>query len=97
MSVITSKTVEFNKGQTVQSRNTPAATITASWIREDTEVGPSIASANHTCNGNCADFAIAAKKKARPAKVNQAVFLSLGSRASVGLNNTDRSKVPQLA
>ena len=42
-----------------QTRNTPAVTIVAAWIRADTGVGPSIASGNHVCKSNCADFPIA--------------------------------------
>ena len=37
-------------------RNTPAATIVAACIKALTGVGPSIASGNHVCSGNCADF-----------------------------------------
>src|ERR1019366_221975 len=38
---------------------TPAVTIVAAWIKALTGVGPSIASGNHTCNGNCALLPIA--------------------------------------
>src|SRR3712207_338732 len=30
--------------------------MVAAWIRAETGVGPSIASGNHTCKGNCALF-----------------------------------------
>src|SRR5438093_277371 len=33
--------------------------MVAAWIKADTGVGPSMASGNHTCSGNCADFAAA--------------------------------------
>jgi len=39
--------------------NTPAVTIVAAWIKAETGVGPSIASGNHVCKPNCADFPIA--------------------------------------
>src|SRR6187397_3567704 len=38
------------------TRNTPAATIVAAWISALTGVGPSIASGNQTCKGNCPDL-----------------------------------------
>src|SRR5207302_7601488 len=41
---------------------TPAVTMVAAWIRAETGVGPSMASGNHTCSGNCADFATAPQK-----------------------------------
>src|SRR6516165_12199575 len=44
------------------SMKTPAATIVAAWIRAETGVGPSIASGNHTCSGNCADLPTAPQK-----------------------------------
>ena len=34
------------------TRNTPAATIVAAWMRADTGVGPAIASPSHACSGN---------------------------------------------
>ena len=40
-------------------RYTPAVTIVAAWMSAETGVGPSIASGNHTCNGNWADLPIA--------------------------------------
>ncbi len=36
------------------SRKIPAETIVAAWIMALTGVGPSIASGNQTCSGNCA-------------------------------------------
>src|SRR5664279_2483460 len=38
------------------TRKTPATTIVAAWIKAETGVGPSIASGNHICKGNIADF-----------------------------------------
>src|ERR1041384_3106397 len=48
-----------NNGNIRPTMNTPAATIVAAWISALTGVGPSIASGNHTCNGNCALLPIA--------------------------------------
>ena len=45
-----------NNGKNRVTRKTPAATIVAAWIKEDTGVGPSIASGNQVCSGNCALF-----------------------------------------
>ena len=38
------------------TRNTPAVTMVAAWIRAETGVGPSIASGSHTWRGNWALF-----------------------------------------
>jgi hypothetical protein len=43
--------------------------MVAAWIRALTGVGPSIASGNQTCNGNCADLPIAPAKIPRAAQV----------------------------
>lgn len=51
--------VYSNKGEVRAIKNTPAVTIVAAWIRAETGVGPSIASGNHVCKPNCADFPIA--------------------------------------
>ena len=45
-------------GDRIMSKKTPAVTIVAACIRAETGVGPSIASGNHTCKPNCADFPI---------------------------------------
>ena len=50
-----------NNGNIRPTMNTPAATIVAAWISALTGVGPSIASGNHTCNGNWALLPIAPK------------------------------------
>ena len=42
--------------------------MVAAWINADTGVGPAIASANHVCNGNCADFPTAPPNNIRVAK-----------------------------
>src|SRR6266513_5963945 len=56
-------------GYTRATRNTPAATMVAAWINALTGVGPSLASGNHTCNGNCALLPTAPQKMSRPAAV----------------------------
>ena len=38
-----------NKGEHLTTRKTPAVTIVAAWIKAETGVGPSIASANQVC------------------------------------------------
>ena len=41
---------------------TPAVTIVAAWMSAETGVGPSIASGNQKCSGNCALLPIAPRK-----------------------------------
>src|SRR6266404_2722141 len=59
------KSITHAPGSAVNNENmrptmkTPAATIVAAWISALTGVGPSIASGNHTCSGNCALLPIA--------------------------------------
>src|SRR6266513_2469597 len=62
-------------GYTRATRNTPAATIVAAWISAETGVGPSIASGNQTCRGNCADFPTAPQKIRRAAAVRKPGFM----------------------
>src|SRR5438309_9734105 len=57
-------------GYTRATRNTPAATIVAAWIKALTGVGPSIAGGNQTCSGNWADFPIAPQKTRIIARVS---------------------------
>lgn len=59
----------WNNGKNLATRNTPAVTIVAECIRADTDVGPSIASGNHECNGNWADFPTAPIKNPRAIQV----------------------------
>src|SRR3990172_9942559 len=54
-----------NMGENRATRNTPAVTIGAAWIRADTGVGASIASGSQTWRGSCADLARALKRKSR--------------------------------
>lgn len=44
-------------------KKTPAVTNVAAWIKDDTGVGPSIASGNHVCKPSWADFPTAPKNK----------------------------------
>ena len=46
----------LNTGNNLATKNTPATTIVAACINEDTGVGPSIASGNHMCKGSMALF-----------------------------------------
>src|SRR5947209_8121949 len=71
----------LQSGEHRATKYTPAVTIVAAWIRAETGVGPSIASASHVCSGNCADFAAA------PTNKNTHVQNSQGSSAC-GLANT---------
>src|SRR3954454_2692168 len=59
-----------NIGDNRATMNTPAATIVAAWMRALTGVGPSIASGNHTCSGNCADLPTQPVKMPRPASTS---------------------------
>ena len=47
------------RGDIRQTRNTPAVTIVAAWIRAETGVGPSIASGSQVCRKSWADLPIA--------------------------------------
>ena len=49
-------------GNIRMTRKTPAETIVAAWIMALTGVGPSMASGNQTCSGNCALLPIVPKK-----------------------------------
>src|SRR5437763_9004094 len=68
-----------NSGYTRATRNTPAATIVAAWINALTGVGPSIASGNQTCSGNCPDFPTAPQKIS--SAMNVALALSIARPA----------------
>jgi len=67
-----------NIGEHLIIRNTPAVTKVAAWINADTGVGPSIASGNHTCKPNCADFPIEPKKRKK-----QIIFKQLNSQFKI--------------
>jgi hypothetical protein len=47
-------------------RYTPAVTMVAAWMSAETGVGPSIASGNHVCKGNCPDLPHAASSSISP-------------------------------
>jgi hypothetical protein len=61
-----------NSGRSRATRNTPAATMVAAWIRAETGVGPSIASGSQVCSGNWADLpqTPASSRKAAAVTVN---------------------------
>src|SRR5881398_2409423 len=77
-------------GYTRATRNTPAATIVAAWIKAETGVGPSIASGNHTCSGNWADFPTAPQKiKSATIAANVAWPPNIGIRGAISEKTTD--------
>ena len=45
-----------NSGNMRATKKTPAATMVAAWMSDDTGVGPSMASGSHVWSGNCADL-----------------------------------------
>ena len=54
-----------NMGDMRATRNTPAVTIVAAWMRAETGVGPSIASGSQVCSRNCADLPMAPMNSSR--------------------------------
>ena len=58
-----------NSGEQRQTRNTPAVTMVAAWIRAETGVGPSIASGSQVCSPICADLPIAPTNSSRQSVV----------------------------
>src|SRR5213593_1642074 len=77
-------------GYTRATRNTPAATIVAAWINALTGVGPSIASGNQTCSGNCADFPTAPQKTKSAAVVKNAGWpVKIDNRGAISAKTTD--------
>src|SRR6201986_1597848 len=52
-----------NRGDMRATMKMPAVTIVAAWMSAEIGVGPSIESGSQTCNGTCADFAIAPTKR----------------------------------
>ena len=60
-----------NNGPNLATKNTPALTIVAAWIRAETAVGPVIASSSHSLSGNCADFPTAPPKSNTAAGINR--------------------------
>jgi hypothetical protein len=79
-----------NNGEHRINKKTPAVTNVAAWINAETGVGPSIASGNHVCKPNCADFPTAPPNRRIPIKVktltsifqNEKVVLKVGSEAN---------------
>src|SRR5216683_6001367 len=69
---------------------TPAATIVAAWINAETGVGPSIASGNHTCSGNCADFPTAPQKiRSATIATNVAWLPNIDIRGAISAKTTE--------
>src|SRR6267142_2117308 len=60
-------------GYTRATRNTPAATMVAAWMRALTGVGPSMASGSHTYRGICADLPMAPMNSRRAMAVRTGV------------------------
>ena len=89
-----------NSGKSRATRNTPAVTIVAAWMRALTGVGPSMASGSHTCSGNWDDLPIAPKKTRNALAVTTAWFTPgspsrpMISRMSTVPNSTMSSTTP---
>jgi hypothetical protein len=81
-------------------RNTPATTMVAEWMSDETGVGPSIASGSQTWNGNMADLPQAPIYMQRVARVsrfaeNKPVPTTwFMAAAAVGELSTAKSKLP---
>ena len=71
-------------------RYTPAVTIVAAWISDETGVGPSIASGSHVCSGTWADLAKAPTRNSRqPAtRSGESVLKTCGAAWKVPRNVT---------
>src|SRR5512139_3523066 len=59
-----------NRGANLATRNTPAVTIVAAWIRAETGVGASMAFGSQTWKGSWADLASAPHRKSRVRSVS---------------------------
>jgi hypothetical protein len=82
----------LNKKDTLKIKYNPAVTIVAAWIREETGVGPSIASGNQRWRPNWADLPTQAIiKKIVAALTNVIAFVLLRMTLSSAL--LDRSKL----
>src|SRR5438270_8056569 len=80
----------LKSGNVRATRYTPAATIVAAWIKAETGVGPSIASGNHTCSGNWADFPTAPQKiKSATIATNVAWPSNLDIRGTISAKTTE--------
>src|SRR5258705_4639240 len=55
----------WNMGEQRQTRNTPAVTMVAAWIKAETGVGPSMASGSQVCSPSWADLPIAPTNNSR--------------------------------
>src|SRR6202012_4610194 len=91
----------WNRGEQRQTRNTPAVTMVAAWIRADTGVGPSMASGNHVCRKNWADLPMAPTNRKQAARAradqdwpaNSQVVLALDANSG---NRTSNRMVPNI-
>ncbi len=70
------------------TRNTPAATMVAAWIRAEIGVGPSIASGNQVCSGNWADLPAtpARKRSAAASRVVWGIPFAATSRIRIWMD-----------
>src|SRR3954467_6707726 len=71
-----------NSGHMREIRYTPAVTIVAAWIREETGVGPSMASASQVWNGICADLANAPTSSRTMPATRSPLFVAGGFSAT---------------
>src|SRR2546421_12427229 len=72
----------WNNGLERATRNTPAATIVAAWIRALTGVGPSMASGSQTCSGTWPDLPTAPQNISSDIAVETAMALIVASATS---------------
>src|SRR6188768_465549 len=78
-----------NNGCARTTKYTPAATIVAACSSADTGVGPSIASGNHTCSGNCADLPMTPTNRSSVTAVATAVVgVAVHSNEPVATHST---------
>jgi len=93
---------EYSKiGEHLIIKKTPAVTMVAACSNAETGVGPSIASGNHVCKNNWADFAKAAIKKQKLIKsiilmlkypTDIVVFDKRGIKLKITLKSTEEVK-----
>src|SRR5581483_6475605 len=88
----------WNMGEQRQTRNTPAVTMVAAWIRAETGVGPSMASGSQVCSPSWADLPIAPTNKSRQSVVRistlwPAKMKFLPTMPGAAANTASKSKV----
>src|SRR6476661_5465926 len=91
---MTNSTSGAKTGKNRPTKYTPAATIVAECTSALTGVGPSMASGNHTCSGNCADLPAAPAKTPR---ANQVTTDALRAPATAASCIAGMLNVPALA